>query len=127
MIMDLQIYKKEKLEKSIRSMVEYMDMAKQENFDCGYTQKDVNKCKKILKHYVNSLIALKRKADDQKIMKCVEKAVKALNKLNEKTGYGLIETDQREDLCLLIQNMAIETGLSNTEADGDITEEWREW
>jgi hypothetical protein len=36
--MDLQFYKNQKLEEIIRSMVDYMEMNKKENFDCDYTE-----------------------------------------------------------------------------------------
>ena len=102
-------------------MVEFM----KEYPDCGYAQKHINKCAKILKKYEKGLLALKNKADDSKIMKYVENVVNALNELNNKTEGCLIETDQREDLFVFIQEKAINAGLTNM--DEDITEEWREW
>lgn len=123
--MDLQIYKEKKFEDIIRSMVDYMVDDEDEDFDCGYTQDDVDECGKILDDYIDNLIALNGASDDTKISKCVEKVVKALNKLNEKTDYCLIETDQREYLRPFIENAAFEAGFSKT--DEDITEEWREW
>ncbi len=47
-----------------------------------------------------------------------------LNGLNEESGGGLIETDQREGLCQLILVAALHAGLKT---DEDVTEEWREW
>ena len=55
----------------------------------------------------------------------VKKLVLALNKLNEKTDYCLLETEERESIWEIIQNSAVECGLVNPE--DDITEEWREW
>ncbi len=58
-------------------------------------------------------------------MKCVQKVVQALNTLNEKCDYCLIETDQREYLVPFIEEAAVTAGL--TIPKNDITEEWREW
>jgi len=92
--------------------------------DCDYTKKDIQKCEKILLQYLESLAALSVPTDKD-IMKCVKKAVLALNKLNEKTDYALLETEERENIWELIQTSAVACGLQNP-AD-DITEEWREW
>lgn len=62
---------------------------------------------------------------DEKILKQVKKTVLALNKLNERTDYCLLETDEREALWEIFQNSAVACGLRET--DGDVTEEWREW
>ena len=62
---------------------------------------------------------------NKEIMKHVKKLVLALNKLNEKTDYCLLETEERESIWEIIQNSAVECGLTNPE--DDITEEWREW
>ena len=62
---------------------------------------------------------------DEKILKQVKKTVLALNKLNERTDYCLLETDEREALWEIFQNSAIACGIQET--DGDVTEEWREW
>lgn len=126
--MGLQELKEKKFEDIIRSMADYMvadEDDDDEDFDCGYSQKDIDKCSKILDDYIDELIALNGNTDCDKIMKCVEKVVKALNKLNEKTDYCLIETDQREYLCPFIEDAAVEAGLPKPKED--ITEEWREW
>lgn len=47
-----------------------------------------------------------------------------LNKLKEKCGGSIIETDQREDLCQIILVAARRAGLKTEE---DMTEEGREW
>ena len=58
-------------------------------------------------------------------MEQVKNLVLALNRLNEKTDYSLIETDARECIWEIIQSSAVECGLR--EASEDVTEEWREW
>ena len=92
--------------------------------DCEFTKKDIQKCEVILAQYLDSLASLSTPTDKE-IMKCVKKAVLALNKLNEKTDYALLETEERENIWELIQFSAIDCGLQNP--SDDITEEWREW
>lgn len=56
-------------------------------------------------------------------------AVEGLNYLND-TIEGLIETGEREDLCLLIDRIAdAAAGLKTTDyRDGEgIADEWRNW
>ena len=92
--------------------------------DCEFSKKDVQKCEKILTEYLDALAAL-NEPSDKDTMECVKKAVLALNKLNEKTDYALLETEERENIWALLQTSAVECGLQDP-AD-DITEEWREW
>jgi hypothetical protein len=92
--------------------------------DGGFHEKDVRKCEKILLLYLESLEKLSIPSD-KGILAAAKKAVLDLNKLNEKTDYALLETEERENICELIQNSAVEAGL--TDPEEDITEEWREW
>ena len=112
-----------KVDDVIKSMVEYMKA--EAETDCGYGQGHINKCAKILERYERSLLKLKNKPDVDRIAKCIKTVVIALNKLNAKTDYSLIETDQREDLGMFIQEKALEAGLPKD--DEDIMDEWREW
>jgi hypothetical protein len=91
---------------------------------CVFSKKDVAKCEKIITSYLSALDKIK-KPDDKKIMREVKTVVLALNKLNKKTKYSLIETMEREAIWEIIQTSAVECGLSNP--SDDITEEWREW
>jgi len=104
----------------ITDMTEYMG----EEEDCGYTESDIQKCDKILQEFLSDLQQLGPSAGEQQILDCVKRAVLVLNKLNDDVGGGLIETDQREDLCEYILFAAKQSGL---QAEGDVTEEWREW
>ena len=110
-------------DKVIGGMISYMDFF-DEDEECPFTKEDVAKCEKILSHYLESLAALPCPTDEA-IMDCVQRAVLALNQLNEDTDYGMIETEERENIWELIQTSAVECGLQNP-AD-DITEEWRDW
>jgi hypothetical protein len=93
-------------------------------FDPGYTQEHVTRCAEIVDTYLSSLAEVPARSKNPGIIDAVKKAVLDLNALNDTCGGGLIETDQREQLCALIIAAAKRAGL---ETDGDITEEWREW
>jgi len=126
--MTWQQYKEKKFEMIIRSMVDYMnigDECGEDLGDCGYTQNEIDECAKILDDYIDELIALGDNASEDAIMDCVKKVILALNELNERANYSLIETDQRENLCPFIQDAATNAGLPLTPVD--ITEEWRMW
>ena len=119
--------------KTIDGMVSYMkygsaDDEKDPDFDpdfkADYTQKNVDQCEAILDGLFADLAAAKVNSQSMMILKAVQRAIVKLNKLNENCEGGLIETDQREDLCALIIAAAKQAGLT---AEGDITEEWREW
>lgn len=94
-----------------------------EDWDCGYSQEDVHECATILDEYLAELDS-PAVASPEDVRKAVEKVVLRLNALNERCDGGLIETDQREDLCELILVSARGAGL---DTDEDITEQWREW
>jgi len=113
-------YKKQVEENVASAMLDYMS----ENKDCGYSKKDVRKCEILLVKYLDALSNLKNPTDET-IMEQVKNVVIALNILNGKTDYGLIETDAREEIWQIIQDSAVECGLSS--AIEDVTEEWREW
>jgi len=109
----------EQLEETlIAPMTEFME-------DGGdFTKEDVAECKTLILKYLNALSDMKE-VSDEAIMKEVKTLVLALNALNEKTDYSLIETGEREAICEIIQSSAVERGL--TDYDDDITEEWRDW
>lgn len=121
--MDIAKYKANADETVIAPMMEFLECDECDD-DCGYTAKDVEKCRKLIYGYLDALGAMEA-ADDSAIMQQVKKLVLALNRLNEKTDFALIETDAREALWELIQSSAIERGLKS--ASDDITEEWRDW
>jgi len=89
-----------------------------------FTKEDIAECKALMLKYLNALADMKE-VSDEAIMEEVKTLVLALNDLNEKTDYSMIETGEREAICEIIQNSAIERGLSDY--DDDITGEWRDW
>lgn len=104
----------------ISPMTAYM----QDSEDCGFTQNDVAKCESLILEYLSALEGMEEPTD-AKIMQHVQTLVLSLNELNEKTDFCLLETEERECICEIIQSSAIAYGL--TDPEDDITEEWREW
>jgi hypothetical protein len=94
-------------------------------FDAGYTREHVHQCSACIDDYLSSLEKTPEVGKDEYILAVVEKTVLRLNKLNDECDGNLIETDQREDLCKLIDIAARQSGLESS-AD-DITYEWRNW
>lgn len=118
--MNLKEYKEKVMETVVEPMLSFME----EWDDCDYTADDVQHCKELMEHYLDTLAAMVAPADDT-IMEQVKNLVLALNELNEEAGYSLIETEAREAIWEVIQTSAVECGLQ--EYTEDITEEWREW
>lgn len=90
--------------------------------DAPYSKVEVDTCMDILTKY---LMDIDKTANKDEAMKIVEGTVLALNALNKKCDFSLIETDQREDICDIIIQAGHEKGYN--ELSEDITEEWREW
>jgi hypothetical protein len=116
----------------LESMVSFMrgedeDDEGDSGFEAGYTQDDIDRCAAIIDHYLITLSRIKGKGEDRNevILEAVKDTVLELNTLNDNCDGNLIETDQRETLCELINSAAQDAGLE-TDLD-DITEEWREW
>jgi hypothetical protein len=105
-------------------MVGFMERcAEDKDSPAPYTQADVDACAAVVDSYVAALEALPKPAAAAAIMNQVERAVLALNAINERCD-GLIETGQREQLCDIFIMAARDAGL---QADEDITDEWRDW
>lgn len=92
-------------------------------YACGYGLKHIDRCAAIIDAYLARLSS-KRQPTPEEGLAIVKQTVTKLNKLNNNCGGALIETDQREILCQLIQLALLGAGLR---ANGDITEQWREW
>ncbi len=118
--MDMQSYKKQLRETVVDLMIAFMG----DDEDCGFSGNDVEECEALILDYLIALDGMKEPSDEE-IMEHVKKLVLALNDLNEKTDYTLIETQEREAICEIIQNSAVECGLADP--SDDITEEWRDW
>lgn len=88
----------------------------------AYSKDDVDLCMKLISDY---LIEMTKVTSKVQAMESVKKTVMALNELNERCEYELIETDQREDICEILILAGNLRGFNSR--DEDITEEWRDW
>ncbi|MBQ2957067.1 MAG: hypothetical protein IJE08_11460 [Clostridia bacterium] len=127
--MNLNRFKEMSGEIVIQPMLDYMKYFEEDGEECPYTTEHVKQCETLLNGYLSALAALAAPTDEA-IMSLVEEVILALNELNNDTEDSLIETEAREALWQVIQESAVECGLSDEciEAnEGDITGEWRDW
>ncbi|QNR25278.1 hypothetical protein [Croceimicrobium hydrocarbonivorans] len=115
--MNISSAQQELLDRIKDSMLDYIA-----DEEAAYSAEEVKQCLSLLKNFLNEMDAA---GDREAGMKAVEKTVLALNDLNAKCDYELIETDQREDVCELIIKAGEAKGFNDEHED--ITEEWREW
>jgi hypothetical protein len=87
----------------------------------------------VLEQFEADLAVLGRPTDAQ-VFACVEKAVLALNAVNERFDEAAYETDEREELCDYIDETLSEHGvdvpaLAARHGLGryEITDRWRDW
>ena len=121
--MDLEQYRQDIQDTVYEPMLEYYRDF-EEDEDPGYTEASIEKCRRLLEDYGKALAELEDPSEEE-ILSHVEQVVLALNDLNEETDFAMLETDEREAICELIQGAALDAGLPET--DDDITEPWREW
>jgi hypothetical protein len=89
----------------------------------------------LLKEFVASVDQCSSSASDfPKVMRSVETLVVALNKVNEDFDHGVIETDEREELCEFIDEVIVARGIDIEALAAaqncdpyEITDQWREW
>jgi len=93
-----------------------------------YTEENCNTAKDIFDNLIIKLTELGENGNKKDKETCFELAIKSLNKLNEK-DEGIIETGEREDLCELIDQITLASGLNPREyAKGEgIADLWRKW
>ncbi|KUJ63918.1 hypothetical protein AR687_01660 [Flavobacteriaceae bacterium CRH] len=93
-----------------------------------YTEENCNAAKNIFDNLITQLIELEENGDKKDKEKCFEIAIKSLNKLSE-TNEEIIETGEREELCELIDQITLASGLNPKEyAEGEgLSDLWREW
>lgn len=90
----------------------------------AYQKADVEECDQLLTAFINQVASDPQANDLIWLTSQVEILVKSLNQLNIKHEYQLIETDQREDICALIDLVVADAG---HHYEVDITEPWRQW
>ena len=93
-----------------------------------YTQENCDATEKVFDDLINELIKISENTPEKNKLQLFEKAINKLNILSEKEE-ALIETGEREDLCELIDQITIASGLNPQDyADGEgISDLWREW
>lgn len=90
--------------------------------DSNYDESDIETCDEILDQFLSTLADV---TDKSAALDLVKQTVFALNSLNEACNGDLIETDQRESICELINRAGAARGFNSD--DEDVTERWREW
>jgi len=82
----------------------------------------------VFNHLIERLATLGQQAQERDKVAAIRQAVEALNAINEKDDI-LIETDEREDLCELINVITTAVGIDPTKyGDGEgPASEWRHW
>lgn len=111
-------------QQTLDSMLRYMEYFIEDEETPPYTEADVEECNRLLTAFINDAETSTHKKDTDWITERVKTLVLALNEFNEAHDCSIIETDQREDLCALIDAVMQAAGHDVNE---DITEEWREW
>ncbi|MBO4205836.1 hypothetical protein GSF22_07425 [Micromonospora echinofusca] len=73
-------------------------------------------------------------ASDAQILAAIERVVLALNSVSQGVAGGVIDTDEREQLCLFIDEVMTENGIEVGELAARhgvsryaITDRWRRW
>lgn len=101
---------------------EMLDYIEDDDFP-PYGSEQVEICMTLLRDFVDDIQVME--VDDPGLASNkVQRLIVELNQLNNQYDGCLIETEQREDICELIDLVLAESGY---EFEGDITEEWREW
>lgn len=90
--------------------------------DANYGEDEVVDCGRIVDRYLE---AVGNAPDQATAREAVRTSVLALNALNDRCDGQLIETDQREQLCVIIIGASALPGFNGP--DEDVTGEWREW
>ncbi len=93
-----------------------------------YSKENCQRVEKIFEDLLENLSALGENAPKADKENLIKSCVLTLNALNDEFEGSFIETTEREDLCELIDKIAITAGLDPMEyEDADITYQWREW
>lgn len=95
----------------------------------------IDRTEHLLKEFVASMDQCSSSPSDfPQVMQHVEVLVVALNKVNEDFDHGVIETNEREELCAFIDEVIIAKGIdiealaaSQNLGRHEITDEWRDW
>lgn len=126
--MTLTDFEKRLTEEVVAPIQSYLEICREDGGEVDFSEKHIAECAELMRTYAATLTELtvpQGAARDKKIMAAVKKLILALNKLNEKTDYAMLETDERENICVLVQDFAVACGLADI--PDDVTGEWREF
>jgi hypothetical protein len=95
----------------------------------------VDRTEQLLKEFVASVEQCSPSVNDfPQVMQSIEALVVALNKVNEDFDHGVIETDEREEICSFIDEVVIAKGIdiealaaSQNCGRHELTDQWRDW
>jgi len=107
----------------LEGMREYLAGILDGGGEAGYNGTHIGECGRILDAYL-ATVEEAADGDDDAVMAAVQFTVLSLNGLNERCHGSLIETDQREQICDIINRAATKAGVG---AGEDLTAQWREW
>ena len=122
--MELKQYKKRLDDEIIEPLIE----KRNSDDDYGFNSRQVMEVRKLVIKYAKTLSKLKGK--EEKILKQMKKLIYAINKVNRKSDYCMLEGGKNDTesisykLCYFIEDIAIDAGYP--EITEDITERWRE-
>jgi len=91
-----------------------------------YSAENCHKAQQILIDLATILESDKDLKEEKKVALFGESIIK-LNKHNEDSGRGFIETVERDELCEFYDNLADAAGIDVMKYNNSITDEWRAW
>ena len=103
------------IETTVEMMIDFLP-------ETDHSQAEIDQCRSIL---VSLGRDIEISAARDMAMDAVRKAVVSLNILNDTCEGCLIETGEREEICIGIISLMHEKGFNDEKQD--LTEEWREW
>ena len=115
-----------KIEEKKKYLLHWMYDFIEDDDEPAYQASDVEAFDQIISSFILTVLTAdsEQKQNFEWISGQIENLVRTLNTLNKKHDSVLIETDQREDICALIDLVIEATGHISV---GDITKTWREW
>ncbi|MBR2296440.1 MAG: hypothetical protein IKA43_03430 [Clostridia bacterium] len=117
--MDIKQYKKRIDNEIVDPLIE----ARNADDDCGFCSRHVMMLRKLVIKYMKTVNKIKN-GNEEKILKHMKKLIFAINKINRNADYCMLESELGEELCYIIEDIAMDAGYP--EIKEDITKPWRE-
>ena len=119
MKIDIKKYKK-RLDKEI---IEPLIDIRNADDDCMFGTRQVMILRKLVIKYMKAQSKVKN-GNEAKLQKNMKKLIYAINKLHRNADYCMLESEMGEDLCYILEDIALDAG--HSEIDTDISKPWRE-